>query len=242
MSTRNINPGKPSVQFRIPKFSTPRPSKHSMSRSKISQNSNIQEILSFLKSPSHLSKHKSNIFIQQTIYKARNTSASPISRNLQENKKPKKKNFKTYLRKKDFSRFSSHKPEENLRYKEKPLEECESFKNLNGVSTPPEEEKYYDRSISPFSDIIDQDLRNYIGEPSKLSRLELPQKSLGCIEDSYQYSTAESGKRESYKFFFEKKLKVHKPPKTPPPFSIFSKMKQISSIRVRNKKPKEKGN
>ena len=192
MSTRNINPGKPSVQFRIPKFSTPRPSKHSMSRSKISQNSNIQEILSFLKSPSHLSKHKSNIFIQQTIYKPRNTSASPISRNLPENKKPKK--------------------------------------------------KYYDRSISPFSDIIDQDLRNYIGEPSKLSRLELPQKSLGCIEDSYQYSTAESGKRESYKFFFEKKLKVHKPPKTPPPFSIFSKMKQISSIRVRNKKPKEKGN
>ena len=73
---------------------------------------------------------------------------------------------------------------------------------------------------------------------TRLTKLELPKKSLGFIEDSYQYSTAESRKKNFYKVSLDKQNRTPEPPKTPPPFSILSKIKAGSIRRSSSRKYK----
>ena len=202
----------------------------------------MSEIFIYSKSPvANLRKQSSFILPRKKSIQSPNTSVSPISKRFQKLKKKARISTQEKIHKlSNLSNlsmgFSSSRRPENFRYSDKTLEENESYKNLNGVSTPPEEDPVRDRCISPFSDIIDQDLSNYMNEHvPKLSRLDLPKYSYGLVQDSYQYSTAESRKRESSKFSFEKKMKAPEPPKTPPPFSIYSKIYSISSVRTMHK-------
>lgn len=220
-----------------------KPSKMLITRSKLKHNGNhsdLTRIFPISKSPV-VSLHKQNSFIlsRKKSYQTTNASASPLSRNIQKIKKRQKPYALKQKKRKLSMGFLSSRPE-NFRYQNKTMEESESYKYLNGVSTPPEEDPVRDRCKSPFSDIIEQDLSNYINQPlQKLCKLQLPKKSFGTIEDSYQYSTSESRKQESSKFSFERKGKVPEPPKTPPPFSIYSKILNVSSLRIRNKPSKK---
>ena len=231
MSIRYTTANRPSSRSNNLKQISSRVSKLLISRPKITsqiQNIDLNEIFGFPKSPvGGFHKQQSFAIHRKKSYNMSNNSPSSVVRAIQNYKKKSKKRKQTSIQKPDrmILGFSSSRRPENCRYKERTLEECESFNHLNGVSTPPDEDPVYDRSISPFSDIIEEDLKNYINQASsKLSKLELPKKSFGYIEDSFQYSTAESRKRESYKFSFEKNAKTPEPPKTPPPLSIYSKI------------------
>jgi hypothetical protein len=202
-------------------------------------NYNIYKLHKFPRSPiSSLSRIRTSGLKLQASYTP-NRSSSISKPSPQPKPKPKKNKLRKKSNRKISLGFSTNRKTENFRYAQKNLEECESYKNLNGVSTPPEDESVLDRSTSPFSDVIQQELSNYINQSAfGISRLELPKVYSGYTEDSYQYSTTESRKRESYKFSFEKNVKTPEPPKTPVPFSIYSKIYSISSVRIRNKKCK----
>ena len=84
---------------------------------------------------------------------------------------------------------------ENLRYNSHSLEESESYKNLNGVSTPPEEEVAVQRSVSPFSEIIDEQIRRYIdSNGDRIGKLRFKDRA-GFVEDSANYPTNDSRKK-----------------------------------------------
>ena len=194
-------------------------------------NHEISPIISFSKSPiQNPSKHPSSIFT---------TKEFPIStpRITKKARKPLKKSQKIERNRSTKINFQAkiHKKKENLRYLNSSLEE--STKNFNGVSTPPEELLFHHRTPSPFSEIIDEQLDRYINPPfSRLTGLDLPKKSYGGIEDSYQYSTAESRKKNLNKVSLERKFKCPEPPKTPPPFSIYSKIRPGNLKSVHSKK------
>lgn len=246
MSTRHLLVNRPTSNQKYRKPISKINSKLSISRPKITspiQNLNLNEIFGISKFPMHdLKKHYSTIFNRKASYQLANASSSPLSRRHHQYKKKDKKHKqrnsqKTY--KLSLGSISNRRSE-NMRYNEKGLEECESYKNFNGVSTPPDEERAYNGKTSPFSDIIDKDLSSYINEPiSKLGKLSIPRKSLYTTEDSYQYSTAESRKQDSYKFSFERNARTPQLPLTPPPCSIYTKIHGISFMRLRNKKFKD---
>lgn len=128
------------------------------------------------------------------------------------------------------------KTRENLRYKNQSLEECDSYQNLNGVSTPPEEEINQLRTLSPFSEIMDEQLRKYIEHPvGKFGKLKFNRQS-DIVDDSGTYSTNESRKKISSKFLFmQKKEEKSRPPKS---VSIVSKIRsgKFTKLRGRNYK------
>ena len=233
---------RPSSQRKNQKFATPKSSKLITPRQKLKSqidDMNMSELFINSKSPvANLRKQSSFFLTRKKSIHSPLTSALPISTRLHKLKKKARISTQDKIQKtKNLSMgFSSSRRPENFRYSDKTLEENESYKNLNGVSTPPEEDPVRNRCTSPFSDIIDQDLSNYMNQQiPKLSKLELPKNSYGFIQDSYQYSTADSRKRDSSKFSFEKKVKTPEPPKAPPPYSIYSKMYSISSVRTVSK-------
>ena len=128
------------------------------------------------------------------------------------------------------------KTRENLRYKTQSLEECDSYKNLNAVSTPPEEDLNQLRTLSPFSEIMDEQLRKYIENPiGKFGKLKLNRHS-DIVDDSGTYSTNESRKKISSKFLYvQKKEEKTRAPKS---VSIVSKIRsgKFTKLRGRNYK------
>jgi hypothetical protein len=208
----------------------------SLSREKLLShisNHEIHEMLSFSKSPIRdISKHSSSIFNTKDF-----PSSTPrVTRRAPKDLKRRKSSSKKSISKsKLLSKLS--KKAENLRYGNNSLEE--SCKKINGVSTPPEEETGRERSLSPFSEIIEEQLNIYINSPiTKMNKLDLPKKSLGYVEDSYQYSTAESRKKNYYKISLDRQNKLPEPPRTPPPFSILAKIKAGSFRRSSSRRYK----
>ena len=121
---------------------------------------------------------------------------------------------------------------ENFRYNSHGLEESESYKNLNGVSTPPEEEVTVQRSVSPFSDIIDEQIRKYIdNHEQKIGKLRFD--SPAYVEDSANYSTNESRKKA---LKYANKKKNNK--RTPKAFSIMHKIAYENMFKLRFRKNK----
>jgi hypothetical protein len=134
-------------------------------------------------------------------------------------------------------KFNSSRKKENLRYQQKNLEETESNQNLNVISTPPEEISY-ERSVSPFSDIIEQDLSQYLNQNlSGFSKLSRPNYLDICIENNSLYSIP-SRKTDTIMLSNEKSAKTPEPPKYPP-FSIFSKINRVQSGRTKFKSTKK---
>jgi hypothetical protein len=121
---------------------------------------------------------------------------------------------------------------ENLRYNSQPLEESESYKNLNGVSTPPEEEAPIQRSVSPFSEIIDEQIKNYIdSQAHRVGKLFLGQRS-NFMDDSTNYSTNDSRKKKVGKG----KRKISS--RSPKSVSIMDKICYGKMFKLRSRKYK----
>ena len=236
MANRILVPCFPKRKLRSPVPLSRVTQRPSISREKLlSQISNheIHDLLIFSKSPyKDISKHSSSIFSTKEF-----PSSTPrvMSHVKKVNKRRKTSSKKSISKSSLLTKFS--KKTENLRYGNSSFEE--SCKNINGVSTPPDEEVSRQKSLSPFSEIIDEQLNIYINSPiTRLTKLELPKKSLGFIEDSYQYSTAESRKKNFYKVSLDKQNRLPEPPRTPPPFSILSKIKAGSIRRSSSRKYK----
>lgn len=181
-------------------------------------NHEISSFISFSKSPVQTSsKHTSSIFTTKEFPQSTPRLSTKPKKSLKKLKKSSKR-----TKSKSSLQINLLKKKENLRYLNESLED--SIKNFNGVSTPPEENIIRHRTPSPFSDIIDEQLDKYINSPFvRLNKLDLPKTSFGGIEDSYQYSTAESRKKNLGKVSLEKKIKFPQAPKTPPPFSNYRK-------------------
>ena len=203
-----------------------------LSKRRIS-NFDIKEILS--KSPRHEITSPFSTNAMKNERSSCTPSYSPMSRN----------DFYFPLRQKSVYRKNNKitiglmptRAKENLRYKSQSLEESESYKNLNGVSTPPEEEIMEQRTISPFSEIIDEQIRRYIESPAgKLGEINLSRYS-GFIEDSGTYSTNESGNKISSKGLKGKGRKNSKV-KSPKSVSIFSKLHSGKFTKLRSRKYK----
>ena len=223
MANRILVPCFPKRKLRSPVPVSRVTQRSSISRKKLLSeisNHEIQDFMMFSKSPKrNISKHSSSIYFTKEFP----ASTPRVQRQIKRVNKRRKTSSKNSIGKSSLlAKFS--KKTENLRYGNLDLEE--SCKNINGVSTPPDEEVSHQKSLSPFSEIIDEQLNIYINSPiSRVSKLELPKNFLGYIEDSYQYSTADSRKKNFYKVSLDKKIKIPEPPKTPPPFSILSKIK-----------------
>lgn len=203
-----------------------------------------------------LSKRRiSNYDIKEILTKSpRREIASPYSSNIMKNERSSftpnyspinHNNFYFPHRQKSVSRQSNKltiglmptRTKENLRYKSQSLEESESYKNLNGVSTPPEEEIMELRTLSPFSEIIDDQIRRYIESPAgKLGKMKLSRYS-GFIEDSGTYSTNESRKKISSKLLKGIGSKDSKA-KSPKSVSIFSKLHSGKFNKLRSRRYK----
>ena len=223
MANRILVPCFPKRKLRSPVPVSRVTQRSSISRKKLLSeisNHEIHDMLIFSKSPNrNISKHSSSIFMTKEFP----TSTPRVHRQMKKvNKISKTSSKKPRSKSSLLTKFC--KKVQNMRYGNLDVEE--SCKSINGVSTPPDEEISYQKSPSPFSEIIDEQLNIYLNSPiTRIAKLELPKKSLGFIEDSYQYSTADSRKKNFYKVSLDKKIKLPEPPKTPPPFSILSKIK-----------------
>ena len=113
------------------------------------------------------------------------------------------------------SKFKSDQIAVNHRYNKNYMDENESCKDLNFVSTPPEEENRGRLLISPFSDIIEKDLSVYMN-PSPINE--------GILNSD----------RITNKFPIRSKHRLTvlpESPTTPPPFSIYSKIIKRRRLR-----------
>ena len=122
---------------------------------------------------------------------------------------------------------------ENFRYNSNGLEESESYMNLNVVSTPPEEEVTVQRSVSPFSEIIDEQIRKYIdNHEQRIGKLRFNDRT-GSLEDSANYSTNDSRKKRLEIMERRKNIK-----KTSKAFSIMDKIAYGNMFKLRCRKHK----
>jgi hypothetical protein len=106
-------------------------------------------------------------------------------------------------------KFKSAQITENHRYHLRMTDESDSHKDLNCVTTPPDEEMPRDSTASPFADVVDKDLNQYMNNAA-----------VGCS------SKENKGKKH---FFFNKELEESTPKLQV--FSIRSKIIQRKRLR-----------
>jgi hypothetical protein len=163
-------------------------------------NHDIYELFRLSKSPlTHIPKHSSSIFSSKdvpsstprlsnrikTLTRRRTVSSSNYSKNS-----------------KILSKFS--KKPENFRYLDVSVDE--SFRNLNGVSTPPDD--YPSSSVSPYSQVIEQQLNTYLNSPlTEATKTMLKKEKRLKLGGSFIPIAKDSVKKSEKKPLLERNLK-----------------------------------
>ena len=183
------------------------------SGSRLSLNQNHSNLgLSFI---SDISKSPISSFLRSKKntqdFKLNNNSGSNIILYPPIQNAPKTKKRLHSLKTKKLVKFKALNTSENNRYKVQVLDENESLKNLNFVTSPTEDKRMV-FNISPFSDIVDRELTMYMNQ-SVFSKND--------VETTKNFEI--QNKIKSNEFLQHSG--------TPPPFSIYSKIANSAKRR-----------
>ena len=159
-----------------------------------------------------------------------NVSISPSFRRIQDFSKIYKNYQKNPTKNLKIEQCLSTQKSENLRYLNLTIDDNDSDRCVNGVSTPPEENQNFGRN-SPFSDIVDPGINDYMNE--LLNKYQKFEENRECSVKTF---------RKDYKLPHENHWKISQKPRSNSPFSLYSNKISDRSIKKleNNQKTKNK--